>query len=76
MGTILIVSLVAIYYNMIIAYVLFYLFASLTSDLPWQHCGNWWNTDLCLDHHVIKAGNTTFPVNITNTVSPSEEYWR
>ncbi|NXY74701.1 SC6A7 protein, partial [Glareola pratincola] len=75
MGTILIVSLVAIYYNMIIAYVLFYLFASLTSDLPWQHCGNWWNTDLCLDHHVIKAGNATFPVNITNTVSPSEEYW-
>ncbi|KAF1554862.1 Sodium-dependent proline transporter, partial [Eudyptula minor] len=75
MGTILIVSLVAIYYNMIIAYVLFYLFASLTSDLPWQHCGNWWNTDLCLDHHVIKVGNTTFPVNITNTVSPSEEYW-
>nr|XP_047913324.1 sodium-dependent proline transporter isoform X1 [Anser cygnoides] len=75
MGTILIVSLVAIYYNMIIAYVLFYLFASLTSDLPWQHCGNWWNTDLCLDHHVIKAGNATFPVNTSNTVSPSEEYW-
>uniref|UniRef100_A0A8C6ZBH1 Transporter n=1 Tax=Nothoprocta perdicaria TaxID=30464 RepID=A0A8C6ZBH1_NOTPE len=75
MGTILIVSLVAIYYNMIIAYVLFYLFASLTSDLPWQHCGNWWNTDLCLDHHVIKAGNASFPVNISNTVSPSEEYW-
>ncbi|XP_021266270.1 sodium-dependent proline transporter isoform X2 [Numida meleagris] len=75
MGTILIVSLVAIYYNMIIAYVLFYLFASLTSDLPWQHCGNWWNTDLCLDHRVIKAGNTTLPVNISNTVSPSEEYW-
>ncbi|NWQ82335.1 SC6A7 protein, partial [Columbina picui] len=75
MGTILIVSLVAIYYNMIIAYVLFYLFASLTSDLPWQHCGNWWNTDLCLDHHIIKAGNATFPINITNTVSPSEEYW-
>ncbi|POI22753.1 hypothetical protein CIB84_013499, partial [Bambusicola thoracicus] len=75
MGTILIVSLVAIYYNMIIAYVLFYLFASLTSDLPWQHCGNWWNTELCLDHRVIKTGNTTFPVNISNTVSPSEEYW-
>lgn len=76
MGTILIVSLVAIYYNMIIAYVLFYLFASLTSDLPWQHCGNWWNTELCLDHHVLKAGNATFPVNTSNTVSPSEEYWR
>ncbi|XP_063024908.1 sodium-dependent proline transporter isoform X2 [Melospiza melodia melodia] len=75
MGTILIVSLVAIYYNMIIAYVLFYLFASLTSDLPWQHCGNWWNTELCLDHRVIRAGNSSLPINISNTVSPSEEYW-
>nr|XP_033783187.1 sodium-dependent proline transporter isoform X1 [Geotrypetes seraphini] len=75
MGTILIVSLVAIYYNMIIAYVLFYLFASLTNDLPWQHCGNWWNTDLCLDHRIIRAGNSVLPINISSTVSPSEEYW-
>uniref|UniRef100_A0ACB8EIX7 Sodium-dependent proline transporter n=1 Tax=Sphaerodactylus townsendi TaxID=933632 RepID=A0ACB8EIX7_9SAUR len=75
MATILIVSLVAIYYNMIIAYVLFYLFASLTKNLPWQYCGNWWNTDLCLDHHVMQTGNGAVPLNISNTVSPSEEYW-
>lgn len=72
----LIVGLVAIYYNMIIAYVLFYLFASLTSDLPWQHCGNWWNTDLCLEHRGSKDGNGVLPLNLTGTVSPSEEYWR
>ncbi|KAM5301749.1 sodium-dependent proline transporter [Glossophaga mutica] len=71
----LIVGLVAIYYNMIIAYVLFYLFASLTSDLPWQHCGNWWNTDLCLEHRGSKDGNGVLPLNLTGTVSPSEEYW-
>ncbi|XP_044515797.1 sodium-dependent proline transporter [Gracilinanus agilis] len=71
-----IVSLVAIYYNMIIAYVLFYLFASLTSDLPWQHCGNWWNTELCLDHHAMREANATTAINLSNTVSPSEEYWR
>ncbi|XP_016846984.1 sodium-dependent proline transporter isoform X2 [Anolis carolinensis] len=75
MATILIVSLVAIYYNMIIAYVLFYLFASLTNNLPWQYCGNWWNTDLCLDHHVMRTGNGAVPLNLSNTVSPSEEYW-
>ncbi|KAK1161062.1 hypothetical protein AOXY_G19947 [Acipenser oxyrinchus oxyrinchus] len=79
-GMIVIVSLVAIYYNVIIAYVLFYLFASLNSDLPWQHCGNWWNTDRCLDHHAIRAGNdsggqSSQPLNTTGTVSPSEEYW-
>ncbi|XP_016865257.1 sodium-dependent proline transporter isoform X2 [Homo sapiens] len=71
----LIVGLVAIYYNMIIAYVLFYLFASLTSDLPWEHCGNWWNTELCLEHRVSKDGNGALPLNLTCTVSPSEEYW-
>uniref|UniRef100_A0A8C0YU54 Transporter n=5 Tax=Canidae TaxID=9608 RepID=A0A8C0YU54_CANLF len=71
----LIVGLVAIYYNMIIAYVLFYLFASLTSNLPWEHCGNWWNTDLCLEHRGSKGGNGALPLNLTSTVSPSEEYW-
>ncbi|XP_017731278.1 PREDICTED: sodium-dependent proline transporter isoform X4 [Rhinopithecus bieti] len=71
----LIVGLVAIYYNMIIAYVLFYLFASLTSDLPWEHCGNWWNTELCLEHRGSKDGNGALPLNLTCTVSPSEEYW-
>ncbi|XP_073505889.1 sodium-dependent proline transporter [Phyllobates terribilis] len=75
MGMLLIVALVAIYYNMIIAYVLFYLFASLTSSLPWEHCGNWWNTDLCLDHHLIRTSNSAMPINISSTVSPSEEYW-
>ncbi|XP_060037070.1 sodium-dependent proline transporter isoform X4 [Erinaceus europaeus] len=71
----LIVGLVAIYYNMIIAYVLFYLFASLTSDLPWEHCGNWWNTDLCREHRGPKDHNGTPALNLSGTVSPSEEYW-
>ncbi|XP_057168380.1 sodium-dependent proline transporter isoform X1 [Ursus arctos] len=74
-ATLLIVGLVAIYYNAIIAYVLFYLFASLTSSLPWEHCGNWWNTDLCLEHRGSKDGNGALPLNLTSTVSPSEEYW-
>ncbi|XP_010625474.1 sodium-dependent proline transporter isoform X4 [Fukomys damarensis] len=71
----LIVGLVAIYYNMIIAYVLFYLFASLTSTLPWEHCGNWWNTERCLEHRGTKDGNGALPLNFSSTVSPSEEYW-
>ncbi len=38
-------GLVAIYYNMIIAYSLFYFFASLAKTLPWKHCDHYWNTD-------------------------------
>ncbi|OWK11958.1 hypothetical protein Celaphus_00003749, partial [Cervus elaphus hippelaphus] len=64
----LIVGLVAVYYNMIIAYVLFYLLASLTSTLPWEHCGNWWNTDLCLEHRGSTDGNGALPLNLTGTV--------
>jgi SNF family Na+-dependent transporter len=39
--------LVSIYYNMIIAWVLFYFFASFRRHLQWSDCGNWWNTARC-----------------------------
>lgn len=39
----LILVIVGIYYNMIIAYSSFYLFASFTSELPWSKCDNYWN---------------------------------
>ena len=37
-------TMVAIYYNLIMAWALFYLVASFTSDLPWEDCNNSWNT--------------------------------
>jgi len=40
---------VCIYYNVIIAYSLHYIFHSLTSTLPWSTCGNDWNTKVCRD---------------------------
>jgi len=36
--------MVGIYYNMIIAYSSFYMFASFTSVLPWSTCDNHWNS--------------------------------
>ncbi|KAK2182640.1 hypothetical protein NP493_343g01015 [Ridgeia piscesae] len=33
-----------IYYNMLIAYSVYFIFASFTSQLPWETCGNPWNT--------------------------------
>jgi solute carrier family 6 amino acid transporter-like protein 5/7/9/14 len=37
-------AIVALYYNMIIAWTLFYMFASFTSELPWQTCKPEWST--------------------------------
>ncbi len=50
-------GLVSIYYNMILAWGLFYLISSFTLDdsLPWSSCENWWNTD------GIRHKNKTFP---------------
>ena len=36
-------AMVGIYYNVIIAYTVFYFFSSLTSALPWESCDNEWN---------------------------------
>uniref|UniRef100_H2Z9J5 Transporter n=1 Tax=Ciona savignyi TaxID=51511 RepID=H2Z9J5_CIOSA len=42
-GMMLVSFFVIIYYNVIIAYAFFYLFASFTSVLPWTLCNQWWN---------------------------------
>ncbi|XP_014254300.1 sodium- and chloride-dependent GABA transporter ine isoform X2 [Cimex lectularius] len=35
------------YYNVIIAYALFYFFTAFRSDAPWSECSNMWNSELC-----------------------------
>ncbi|XP_014671775.1 PREDICTED: sodium- and chloride-dependent glycine transporter 1-like [Priapulus caudatus] len=47
-GTVILTAICCIYYNLLIAYILFYLVMSFTKKLPWETCTNEWNTPECL----------------------------
>jgi solute carrier family 6 GABA transporter-like protein 6/8/11/12/13 len=59
------------YYIVIIVWGLYFLFASLNTEVPWKSCGNWWNTDRCWDGSLNMSMRTT-----NDTKSPSEEFYR
>ncbi|XP_029653768.2 sodium- and chloride-dependent glycine transporter 2 [Octopus sinensis] len=52
---------VAIYYNVIMAYTLFYFFASMQSTLPWSSCDSFINrtTKSCVSERLMCTGNVT-----------------
>ncbi|XP_076818625.1 sodium-dependent proline transporter-like [Clavelina lepadiformis] len=84
MGMMLVSFFVVIYYNVIIAWALYYLFASFQSVLPWTHpCGQEWNSMTCDEYNATVLMATT-PAPIENVskavevkrISPSEEYWQ
>ncbi|KAJ8333756.1 hypothetical protein SKAU_G00410750 [Synaphobranchus kaupii] len=52
---ILIALYVGFYYNVIIAWSLYYLYSSCTLELPWQKCGNIWNSENCTDPKVLSG---------------------
>ncbi len=71
-----ITGLVCIYYNMVIAYTLFYFFASFNKVMPWSGCDNSWNTENCFVNKANDPLNSTHNLNITgDTVRPSLEFW-
>ncbi|KAG1672550.1 Sodium-dependent dopamine transporter [Nymphon striatum] len=46
-SVVLIAFYVDFYYNVIIAWSLYFFFSSWTTELPWTHCNNRWNTKQC-----------------------------
>ncbi|KAK1163637.1 sodium-dependent noradrenaline transporter-like [Acipenser oxyrinchus oxyrinchus] len=76
--TVIIIALyVGFYYNVIIAWSLYYLFASFASELPWLRCGNPWNSPNCIDTKLLNGcvllGNETKYSKYK--ITPAAEYY-
>lgn len=70
-GTVIISFLLSTYYNVILAWAMFYLLSSFQQDLPWTSCDNWWNSELCFNP-VDGSRNAT---NLTRRVTSNQEYF-
>jgi len=45
---IMVAFLCTVYYNVIVAWVLYYMYASMGEEVPWKYCNNAWNTNQCV----------------------------
>ncbi|XP_033738613.1 sodium- and chloride-dependent glycine transporter 2-like [Pecten maximus] len=54
-GMVIAIGIIGLYYNVIIAWTLFYIGNSFISPLPWSTCSNDWNTDTC----GVRVGDNT-----------------
>uniref|UniRef100_A0A9J8BXW6 Transporter n=1 Tax=Cyprinus carpio carpio TaxID=630221 RepID=A0A9J8BXW6_CYPCA len=60
-----------VYYVVILAWAIFYLFNCFTTELPWASCGHYWNTENCVDFNNESIANFTNPY----ATSPVMEFW-
>ncbi|XP_063520703.1 sodium-dependent dopamine transporter isoform X2 [Pongo pygmaeus] len=74
--TVILISLyVGFFYNVIIAWALHYLFSSFTTELPWIHCNNSWNSPNCSDAHPGDSSGDSPGLNDTFGTTPAAEYF-
>lgn len=74
-ASIVIVSLLNIYYIVILAWGLYYLFQCFQPELPWAKCKQPWNTEHCVEDTVRKNKTLWLAANATNFTSPVTEFW-
>uniref|UniRef100_A0A9J8D1L8 Transporter n=1 Tax=Cyprinus carpio carpio TaxID=630221 RepID=A0A9J8D1L8_CYPCA len=74
-ASIVIVSLLNIYYIVILAWGLYYLLQCFQHELPWARCRHSWNTGNCVED-TVRKNKTLWPsTNATNLTSPVTEFW-
>ena len=61
-----------IYYIVVLAWAIYYLWHSFARVLPWSTCGNWWNTPACVPSSAIVAVNAS---NVSRISSSAYEFW-
>ncbi|KAJ8373536.1 hypothetical protein SKAU_G00041160 [Synaphobranchus kaupii] len=72
-----------IYYIVILAWAIFYLFNSFKNPLPWSTCGNSWNTVECQNKSTMGRDENflsnfteeNYYINDVPIVTPEEEFW-
>uniref|UniRef100_A0A8C9XJY2 Sodium- and chloride-dependent taurine transporter n=1 Tax=Sander lucioperca TaxID=283035 RepID=A0A8C9XJY2_SANLU len=74
-ASVVIVSLLNIYYIVILAWGLYYLFQCFQPELPWAKCNQSWNTDRCIEDTYRKNKSLWLAANATNFTSPVTEFW-
>uniref|UniRef100_A0A3B1K8X5 Transporter n=1 Tax=Astyanax mexicanus TaxID=7994 RepID=A0A3B1K8X5_ASTMX len=74
-ASIVIVSLLNIYYIVILAWGLYYLLQCFQRELPWARCRHSWNTQNCVEDTIRKNKTLWLSVNATNFTSPVTEFW-
>uniref|UniRef100_A0AAY4BF14 Transporter n=1 Tax=Denticeps clupeoides TaxID=299321 RepID=A0AAY4BF14_9TELE len=75
-ASIVIVSLLNIYYIVILAWGLYYLLLCFQPQLPWAGCSHSWNTDNCVEDTARKNKSLWAAANsTTNFTSPVTEFW-
>uniref|UniRef100_A0A671KP90 Transporter n=1 Tax=Sinocyclocheilus anshuiensis TaxID=1608454 RepID=A0A671KP90_9TELE len=74
-ASIMIVSLLNIYYIVILAWGLYYLLQCFQHELPWARCRHSWNTANCVEDTVRKNKTLWLSTNAANLTSPVTEFW-
>ena len=82
--------LVCVYYNIIIAWCLYFLALSFRKEVLWKDCGNWWNSESCYagripdNKHCVNEtlvnGSALMNATAANCtlreyISPPKEFW-